>query len=971
MSDPNRADPSELAGLQNLDSESTALASAGLSGLIHSVSTFHFGSQEMPGMRLPQAPLQKPGKHCQNSSRTCECDRRVSTPYCEIDIVHGCNLRCTQCSHFSPYRSGLSTKEDIIGWFTMWKQKIRPNVINLLGGEPFLHPDLSEIIRESSRIFPDSKIEVTTNGLLLPRIDSAVFEALREARVKVIVSDHSGADIPYQQVLDSIGILRKQNVHYMVRESNKLWHASSRRNDDDVPIPFQSNPKLAWTACVAKNCKSLMNNKLYKCSILANIAKSVEEGVLSPNLWQTALTYKPLTLDSTLEEIAAHFNTREIPECSNCPEQLTFVENKQLPVSSGWGISETNAVPQDTPFERALQLHRQGQLDIAETLYYDILDRTPDHPGATHFLGMLLSAKKEHGKALALIRKSLQFSPPPPSYFNNYGIVLREIGRFNDAQAAFERAVAGDPNFADAHSNLGHSFLLQDNLYQAEPPLVKALTLNPDHGDASRHLAELRFRQGNRFATQEQFSKADKAFRAAAFLCGGKPIWRFKSLGFCPTTFPDEASIDTYWQQLEQGLDQVAAGYFAVDWHTLPADGFIPSFNLAHLGRCCKDVRLQFARFFEPFFPQERPKRQSRQGARSRIGFHVFAGHEGGFLRGTAGIIEKLDRKRFEMVVLCPGMAVERCRREIRCDDVTFVPLNGSFEQVVRQVRDSDCDLIYYRKAGSDPWSYFLPFTRPAPIQCTSYGTHGTSGIPAVDYFLSSSFVEPNDAKQYYSEHLLCMDAMPTYQQRQQRPENVDRSEFGLPARGSIYFCPHRPSKYHPSFDPIFQQILERDPQGCLVLLTGQDPRGNDVLHDRLQRNLGLPLLKRIRFLPALPSDKYLRLLSLSTLMIDSPVYAGGQTSFDAFSFGIPEVTLSGPLHIQNFATGIYRRMGLDDLPCQTTEQFVDLAIRLGTEPDYRHDISRRILERNHLIFEDGDTVSEHERLFEMMLSAS
>jgi len=106
-------------------------------------------------------------------------------------------------------------------------------------------------------------------------------------------------------------------------------------------------------------------------------------------------------------------------------------------------------------------------------------------------------------------------------------------------------------------------------------------------------------------------------------------------------------------------------------------------------------------------------------------------------------------------------------------------------------------------------------------------------------------------------------------------------------------------------------------------------------------------------------------------MIIDSPVYAGGQTSFDAFSLGIPEVTHSGPLHIQNFATGIYRRMGLDDLPCQTIEQYVDLAVHLGTEPDYRQDVSHRILERNHLIFEDADTVPEHERLFELMLSSS
>jgi len=278
--------------------------------------------------------LQNPAEPRQNTARHyIRQDGRVNIPYCEIDIVHGCNLRCAQCSHFSPYRSGLVAKEDIIDWLESWGKKIHSDIINLLGGEPFLHPDLAEIVRESSRIFPNSNLEITTNGLLLPRVDFAVFEVLRKANVKVIVSDHSGNDIPYRQVLDSMNILRKQNVQHMLRNSNRLWHASCRWTEDNVPVPFQSNLRRAWTACDAKDCKSLVDNKLYKCSILANIAKSVEEGVLSSSLWQAALTYKPLTLDSTVDEIAVHLNTNEIPECSNCPEQLLFVENKQLPSS--------------------------------------------------------------------------------------------------------------------------------------------------------------------------------------------------------------------------------------------------------------------------------------------------------------------------------------------------------------------------------------------------------------------------------------------------------------------------------------------------------------------------------------------------------------------------------------------------------------------------------------------------------------
>ena len=49
-------------------------------------------------------------------------------------------------------------------------------------------------------------------------------------------------------------------------------------------------------------------------------------------------------------------------------------------ISSGWGISEVQSAPQDAQFERALQLHRQGQLDEAETVYYDILDLNPFLP---------------------------------------------------------------------------------------------------------------------------------------------------------------------------------------------------------------------------------------------------------------------------------------------------------------------------------------------------------------------------------------------------------------------------------------------------------------------------------------------------------------------------------------------------------------------------------------------------------------
>ncbi len=83
-------------------------------------------------------------------------------------------------------------------------------------------------------------------------------------------------------------------------------------------------------------------------------------------------------------------------------------------------------------------------------------------------------------------------------------------------------------------------------------------------------------------------------------------------------------------------------------------------------------------------------------------------------------------------------------------------------------VRDSRCDILYHRQIGTSLMNYFLPFARCAPIQCTAWGSHGTTGIEAVDYYLSSDLIELDEADSHYTERLYRFrDTFPTYQTRQ------------------------------------------------------------------------------------------------------------------------------------------------------------------------------------------------------------
>ena len=80
---------------------------------------------------------------------------------------------------------------------------------------------------------------------------------------------------------------------------------------------------------------------------------------------------------------------------------------------------------------------------------------------------------------------------------NHYerGRALGRQGRFREAMAAFDKAIAANPKNAEAHNGLGFSHLLLGQKEKAERSLKEALRLQPDLSKAVRNLASLYHRQ--------------------------------------------------------------------------------------------------------------------------------------------------------------------------------------------------------------------------------------------------------------------------------------------------------------------------------------------------------------------------------------------------------------------------------------------------------------------------------------------
>lgn len=249
----------------------------------------------------------------------------------------------------------------------------------------------------------------------------------------------------------------------------------------------------------------------------------------------------------------------------------------------------------------------------------------------------------------------------------------------------------------------------------------------------------------------------------------------------------------------------------------------------------------------------------------------------------------------------------------------------------------------------------------------TSWGTHGTSGVAEVDYYLSSPWIESPDqsvdCREHYTEKLVLLSTFPTFQQRQERRKTIPRSQFGLPDKVAIYFCPHRLPKYHPNFDSYIKGVLAADSVGHMAILTGRN-YGSDNLRARLAQSLSALELKRIHFFSAMKPDRYLALINVATVVLDSPAYAGGISAYDAFSFGIPLITQPGRLAVQNYSSGLLLRMNIPELIANDEPHYVNLSVQVGTNPELRELLRRKILSASDLIFADHEAIRAHEAFF-------
>ena len=279
---------------------------------------------------------------------------KINLKYAEFYVTNHCNIACNNCNRFNNHKITGSAKWHMYrNRYHEWSQIVDIERIALLGGEPLLHHQLDVMLNDVRLWWPNSDIEITTNGLLIDKLKPNIIKSIINNNITIYVSIHNKVwhDKIKQSIINLFGDLKfvsgkklhPQGGHdkYIADSGNRviLEHtyffrpAALKKSHNNLLELHNSDPEKAHAVCDMKMSHHFWKGNLYKCGVMITLPYMLTQHADKINISddQRALldSYRPLILGAAkhnptlISELA-----NSIPQCTFCPENYKNSEQK-------------------------------------------------------------------------------------------------------------------------------------------------------------------------------------------------------------------------------------------------------------------------------------------------------------------------------------------------------------------------------------------------------------------------------------------------------------------------------------------------------------------------------------------------------------------------------------------------------------------------------------------------------------------
>jgi hypothetical protein len=276
------------------------------------------------------------------------------------------------------------------------------------------------------------------------------------------------------------------------------------------------------------------------------------------------------------------------------------------------------------------------------------------------------------------------------------------------------------------------------------------------------------------------------------------------------------------------------------------------------------------------------------------------------------------------------------------------IKVNDSYNNLAHTITNDEIDILVDMQGFMINNFTDLLLQKPAPIQIHWLGYPGTLGLPTIDYLVADDILIPDKSQKYYREKIAYMPHC--YQSNNpdfiQKEQYVKRGYFKLPEDKFIFSHFNSDYKLDRRTWFVWLNILKEVPNSMLVftVLTSNE---QDIFIKQLMNDVkivGIDIT-RVRYLKKEERHQHFNRLQMFDLGLDTYRVNGHTTNADLVCAGIPFITYTSATYHNRVAKSILHALDLDELVCNSFDEYTKKAIQLATDKVYYKTVQQKVID--------------------------
>jgi protein O-GlcNAc transferase len=586
------------------------------------------------------------------------------------------------------------------------------------------------------------------------------------------------------------------------------------------------------------------------------------------------------------------------------------------------GLEFYKSLLSENPFDSDIRvgvarcLFELNRLSEVEALILNDIDHASEKEKDYFVLSTIYKDSRNFNAALAFAGKGYDINPNYLPIIKLYGSLLGRLNYHKKSLEILKVAVARDPADHEMLFNYGNAYQSLGQISEARKYFLKSIDLNPESHKAYNNL-------GFGYQTQGDHSKANECYRIA--------------LGLAPDRDDYHSNIlfSMLHQESIEPLDHYQEARKWQEQHGAKSNEIIKEYNI--IGDSIEKLKIGYIS--------------------ADFGDHVVSYH-------WLPIAKHHDRSKYDIYLYSQRSLQDELSNEINkeiddvCDQRRDVSLMSD-KELCEQIRNDKINILIDLSGHTAGNRLAALSFRPAPVQATYIGYPATTGLDAIDYFITQPLHTPLEAADVFSEKLAHIPGCTSYNIRKDA-QNIHSKPLPYKDNGYITFGSfNRPNKISRKCVEAWAQIVAGVPNSR-ILIKGDDIIGShfESLTIECMADAGV---SRERLILRDRSDYacYLEEINEIDIGLDSFPFNGATTSFDMLFMGRGYISLKGAGAIQNIVGSSYLEyFGHSELIATSVESYIAKAIDVALNMDALEAIRLKLRDTfRHEISESGPNV--------------